>query len=140
VIRAARSLYINRRNREIVEGRIERSTEALLSYLGLAGISAARIGLFDVELSDEELKLTRLPAPDARQHGLAEAEVVGEGGNPFAQPDPFHDPYEIMARAQAGDLACPQCNQPLAAESVQIGGVPEARLACQEEACGYTSL
>ena len=67
VVRAARSLYINRRNREIVEGRIERATATLTSYLGLYGLAVARCGFFDVELTDGDIRLKKLPSPDAAQ-------------------------------------------------------------------------
>jgi hypothetical protein len=44
-VRAARSLYHNQQAREIAEARIERASDALVSYLGLSGLATARFGV-----------------------------------------------------------------------------------------------
>jgi DNA repair protein RadC len=75
LVRAARSLYHNREAKEIAEARIERASDALVSYLGLAGLATARFGLFDVVLVDGQLTVTKLPDNDAEQLVLPEMEA-----------------------------------------------------------------
>lgn len=75
LLRAARSLHHNQQAKEIAEARIERASEALISYLGLFGLAAARFGLFDVMLVDGQLTITKLPGHDAEQLVLPDMDV-----------------------------------------------------------------
>ena len=119
VVRAARSLYINRRNREIVEGRIERATATLTAYLGLYGLAIARCGFFDVELADGDIRLKKLPSPDAAQLELQDAEVADKDDNPFALPGESRNRNEILVQAAAGETVCPPCETPQTGEGIQ---------------------
>jgi hypothetical protein len=123
VVRAARSLYINRRNREIVEGRIERATATLTSYLGLYGLAVARCGFFDVELADGDIRLKKLPSPDAAQLELQDVEVADKEDNPFARPGESTNPNEVLVQATAGETVYPQCEAPQTREGDQ--NIPE---------------
>jgi len=67
IIRAARSLYVNQRMRALVEGRIDRATDTLVSYLGLAGVSSATLGTYAVAVVDGALAVNRLETPGAHQ-------------------------------------------------------------------------
>jgi len=87
LLRAARSLYVNRRNRELVESRIERASEQLLVYLGLNGITAARLGVFDISLLEGEVRVAKSEAEGARQLelprlGEREHLAAGPGSGP----------------------------------------------------------
>lgn len=139
-IAAARSLHINRRNKEVIEGRIERATDEIMSYLGLAGLTTARLGLYDVTLAGDELELTRLPVAEAKQLELSEGVAGDQDGEPTAYHNLDGNPCDILALANAGILECPCCSQPLAGETFQIGGVTEVRLYCRDKDCGYEEL
>ena len=85
VIRAARSLHVNRERRVQVEGRIDRAEASLRSYLELAGLEAATIGGYQVERCGEELALTPIALLGVTQlvlpetpgvHAIAEAAPV----------------------------------------------------------------
>ena len=73
MIRAARSLYTNRSRLALIERRIDRASQELTTYLSLAGLSSARIGAFEVERDDEQLRLTHHPLPGARQLSLLDS-------------------------------------------------------------------
>jgi hypothetical protein len=123
VVRAARSLYINRRNREIVEGRIERATATLTAYLGLYGLAIARCGFFDVELADGDIRLKKLSSPDAAQLELQDVELAGTEDNPFAPPGESRNPNEGLAQATVGETGYPQRETPQTGEGIQ--NIPE---------------
>lgn len=72
LLRAARSLYTNRERQQIIEARIERATDSLMSYLGLWGLTSANLGLFQIELIDGQLQLTKREATGASQLRLLE--------------------------------------------------------------------
>ncbi len=67
VLGAARSLDINRRNKEIVEGRIDRATDTIMAHLAIHGLGGVRLGLYEIELENGGLRLTKLPAPGSDQ-------------------------------------------------------------------------
>jgi len=94
-LRAARSLYINRHNREVIDGRIERAREALITYLGLNGLAAATFGVFDVELAGDELHVTKREVHDAYATQLALPPV---GGRPHEEEAPG---YGVVREAAA---------------------------------------
>lgn len=57
VLRAARSLYVNRRLADVVATRIARASTLLEMYL--AGRRCVHVGLYLVEMVDGEIKLTK---------------------------------------------------------------------------------
>jgi len=67
VLRAARSLYVNRRHEAVVAERIARASAALRSYLIGTGLARVQIGLYLVELVDGEILVTRQRAAPATQ-------------------------------------------------------------------------
>lgn len=84
MLRAARSLYTNRARLTVVEARIDRASQELTTYLGLAGLTTATIGAFEIELDDEQLRLTHHPLPGASQLPLLDSvtdEPAEEEGN-----------------------------------------------------------
>jgi len=66
-IRAARSLYVNRRHEVIVADRIARASTVLRAYLLGTGLRRVQIGLFLVELVDGDVHVTKCPSIDATQ-------------------------------------------------------------------------
>lgn len=90
--RAARSLYINRRNRDIVEQRIERATATVASFLALHGLALARLGRYEVETLGDDLRVSQLPASGARQLVL-----------PDTDPGSPSDGLETLVALAAGD-------------------------------------
>lgn len=120
--RAAGSLYRNLGYLTAAEGRIERASALLRSYLAERGLTTAALGLYQVELVEEVggLAVTRDSNPDA---------------DPVAT-EPAGDPG-LLSRAAAGQLPCPRCTAPLSAEPFQIGGTPEVRLYCTSVGCGF---
>ena len=78
LVRAARSLDVNRRYRERIETRIERATDTLNAYLGLYGLTCAQLGAYEVALVDGKIELTRRPVGDVTQLPLPEPEMGGQ--------------------------------------------------------------
>ena len=74
------------------------------------------------ELEAEEEYREGLLGLEERRVELAEAEGAGEEDSPSAQSTAETNPYELIARAEAGEVPCPQCDQPLSVEQFQIGG------------------
>jgi DNA repair protein RadC len=106
LVRAARSLHHNREAKELAEARIERASDALVSYLGLCGLATARFGLFDVALVDGQVQVTKLPGQDAEQLALPEMNDTGPGvaGDPDAVAEQL---AEIDTPATYDALAAP---------------------------------
>lgn len=66
-VRAARSLYINQINEQIVQRRIENATATITSYMALTGVALVRLGRYEVETDGDELHVSQLPATGERQ-------------------------------------------------------------------------
>ena len=72
IVRAARSYEYNRARAPEVEARLERARTRLKSYLILHGLNSMRLGGYQLELTEGELVVTKLP-PD----GFEQLELQG---------------------------------------------------------------
>ena len=80
LMRAVRSLAYNRELRPVIEGRIERAEAKVRRHMMVNGLSATRIGAFEVEMDEEgDLSLTRLQLDEWQQLSLPRVADTGNG-------------------------------------------------------------
>ena len=65
----------------VIEDRIERAEQQIRSYLAIHDLAKARLGVYEVELVDEAIRITRLPTDDWRQMPLPQVESLGRRGS-----------------------------------------------------------
>ena len=56
----------------MIEGRIERAEQTIKSYLALQGTTTIRLGVYQVNLEEEEIDLTRRPTDGWQQLAIPE--------------------------------------------------------------------
>jgi hypothetical protein len=123
--RVARALSIlahNRALKAVAEGRIEKAESRVRSYLLLYGFTSARLAGFQVELDGDELHLTRLPAEEeAEQLAFWLAETAPDTAEAVPPPEKpgTSQQDERVTQANARELPCPICGEPLKARLTQ---------------------
>ena len=131
LIRVVRSLERNRALKATAERRAEKAQTTVKVHLELSEATAARLGVYQVEIVDGEVKVTHLPQGDHRQLKLLESRAEYE-----VRPEDVLTSQEVdmLQRADKGELPCPECNEPLRASVIRSEVCNGVVLFCE---CGF---
>ena len=131
LIRAIRSLEYNRTLKTKAEERAQKAEATVKTHLELLETATAKVGGYQVEIIDGEVKVTYLPQDGYQQLRLLESRAQYKVRSEDVLTS---QEAEVLQRADKGELPCPRCRKPLRASVIRSDVYNGVVLSCE---CGF---